>query len=82
MSAINPEGELIVLEDKPQPSDGRRFNWWRLIGYITVLVFTILYLYPLLMLLGTSLKTLPEFFRSPTGLPATHVDPQLGRGQK
>ena len=61
MSTLNPDGELIVLED-PQPTRGpRQFNWWRIVGYITLLVFTILYLYPLLMLLSTALKTLPEY---------------------
>jgi raffinose/stachyose/melibiose transport system permease protein len=74
MSVINPDGELIVLEDPKQPSEGRQINWWRIVGYITLAVFTILYLYPLLMLLSTSLKTLPEFFRSPTALP---VSPNL-----
>jgi raffinose/stachyose/melibiose transport system permease protein len=69
MSVLNPEGELIVLEDPQQTRGPRQFNWWRLVGYLTLLVFTILYLYPLLMLLSTALKTLPEFFKSPTGLP-------------
>ncbi len=49
----------------------RQINWWRIVGYATLLIFTIIYLWPLLMLLSTTLKTLPEFFKSPTALPAS-----------
>ena len=51
--------------------DGRKINWWRIVGYVTLLIFGILYLGPLLMLLFTSMKTLPEFFKSATGLPTS-----------
>lgn len=70
MSVINPEAELIVLKDPPKPRGTRRTNWWRIVGYVTLLIFAIIYLGPLLMLLSTALKTLPEFFKSPTALPA------------
>lgn len=55
-------------------SPGRRgrklkIDWWRIVGYAVLLIFGILYLGPLLMLVSTSLKTLPEFFRSATALP-------------
>jgi raffinose/stachyose/melibiose transport system permease protein len=49
-------------------------NWWRIVGYITLLIFGILYLGPLLMLVSTSLKSLPEFFKSATALP---IEPSL-----
>lgn len=71
---LNPDAELLTLEDPPKPRGPRKFNWWRIIGYVTLLIFAILYLYPLLMLVSTSLKTLPEFFKSATALP---VSPNL-----
>jgi raffinose/stachyose/melibiose transport system permease protein len=51
--------------------DTRKINWWRIVGYVTLLIFGILYLGPLLMLVSTSMKTLPEFFKSATGLPTS-----------
>jgi len=63
---------ITNLNESPQKrSGGRKINWWRIIGYVTLLIFAIIYLYPLLMLLSTALKTLPEFFKSPTALPAS-----------
>ena len=63
---------LTNIKGGPQKrSGGRKINWWRIVGYITLLAFAIIYLYPLLMLLSTALKTLPEFFKSPTALPAS-----------
>ncbi len=38
-------------------------------SYVVLLVFTALYIGPLLMLVLTSFKSLPEFFRNPTGWP-------------
>ncbi len=66
---INSEGELLILKDPHKPSRPRKINWWRIVGYIILLIFAILYLGPLLMLVSTSLKTLPEFFKSATALP-------------
>jgi raffinose/stachyose/melibiose transport system permease protein len=47
----------------------RRMDWPRVVSYVILLIFTALYLGPLLMLVSTSFKTLPEFFRNATGLP-------------
>jgi raffinose/stachyose/melibiose transport system permease protein len=41
----------------------------KVISYGILLLFAAFYVGPLLMLIGTSLKTLPEFFRNPTGRP-------------
>lgn len=38
-------------------------------SYVILLAFAALYVGPILMLVGTSLKQLPEFFKDPTGLP-------------
>lgn len=70
MDALTTSEDLytpIELSDKP----GRplKANWWRILAYIVLLIFGILYLGPLLMLVSTSLKSLPEFFRSATALP-------------
>lgn len=41
----------------------------KLASYVILLVFAVLYIGPLLMLVSTAFKTLPEFFRNPTGMP-------------
>jgi raffinose/stachyose/melibiose transport system permease protein len=41
----------------------------KVLSYGILLLFAAFYVGPLLMLVATSLKTLPEFFRNPTGLP-------------
>lgn len=58
--------ETRVEPTRPKTS---KFNWPRITSYLILLAFTVAYLVPALMLLSTSLKTLPEFFRDPTGLP-------------
>ena len=40
-----------------------------LASYVILLAFSVVYIGPLLMLVTTAFKTLPEFFRNPTGLP-------------
>ena len=45
-------------------------DWGRVVTYALLIVFAIIYLGPLLMLLNTSLKTLPEFMKNATS-PAT-----------
>ena len=64
------EGQVSPVQSANKP-DVRKINWWRIVGYVTLLIFGILYLGPLLMLLFTSMKTLPEFFKSATGLPTS-----------
>ncbi len=39
-----------------------------LVSYIILLAFAVVYIVPSVMLLNTSMKTLPEFFRDPIGL--------------
>jgi len=45
-------------------------DWGRVVAYALLIVFAIIYLGPLLMLLNTSLKSLPEFMKNATA-PAT-----------
>jgi raffinose/stachyose/melibiose transport system permease protein len=45
---------------------GRRINWSRVGSYVVLILFAIIYLGPLLMLVNTSLKTLPEFMKNAT----------------
>ena len=47
-------------------------DWGRVVTYALLIVFAIIYLGPLLMLLNTSLKTLPEFMKNATA-PATSL---------
>lgn len=39
------------------------------VSYTILLLFTVVYVGPLLMLVSASLKSLPEFFKNPTGFP-------------
>ncbi len=41
----------------------------KIFSYVILMAFTALYVGPMLMLVLTSFKTLPEFFKNPTGLP-------------
>lgn len=47
----------------------RRIDWVKVGSYLILLIFAVVYLGPLLMLVSTAFKTLPEFFRDATGLP-------------
>jgi len=46
------------------------FNWGRLVAYLILLVFTVVYLGPLLMLVNTSLKSMSSFMKD-ASVPAT-----------
>ena len=54
---------------KPEESGSRRIGWGKVWTYVILLGFTVLYLVPALLLISTSLKTLPEFFQNPIGFP-------------
>lgn len=49
----------------------RRISWGRIGAYALLLVFAVIYIGPLLMLVITSFKTLPEFMKSATALSTT-----------
>ncbi len=66
----NSKDQFSTVESPHKRSTRPKINWWRIVGYVTLLIFAIIYLGPLLMLLSTALKSLPEFFKSPTALPA------------
>jgi raffinose/stachyose/melibiose transport system permease protein len=70
MNTLTTSEDLVMPVKRPdKPVRRLKVDWWRIVGYVVLLIFGILYLGPLLMLLSTSLKTLPEFFRSATALP-------------
>lgn len=72
MSTITTtELQSSVTEIVEKPRRRQKFNWWRILAYLVLLIFAIMYLGPLLMLVNTSLKTTTEFFRSATSLPAS-----------
>ncbi len=59
---------------KPAGKDlmpSRRIDWGRISSYGVLLLFAIIYLGPLLMLVNTSLKTLPEFMKNATAAATT-----------
>ncbi len=62
VTASTPATKKVVAE--------RRVNWGRVGSYAVLILFAIIYLGPLLMLVNTSLKTLPEFMKNATA-PAT-----------
>jgi len=69
MNTLTTSKDQVTPVQSANKRDRRRINWWRIVGYVVLLIFGILYLGPLLMLVSTSLKSLPEFFRSATALP-------------
>lgn len=73
MTAIAPieEGSTvdIDLSEPPPPSATRRALQTKIVSYAILLAFAAVYVGPLLMLISASMKTLPEFFKDPTGLP-------------
>jgi raffinose/stachyose/melibiose transport system permease protein len=72
MSTITTTKPAGVREQQLAP---RRINWGRIGAYALLGVFAIVYLGPLLMLVTTSLKTMPEFMKSATALPtALHFE--------
>lgn len=69
MSTITPtELQAAATEIVEKPSRKRKINWWRILSYLVLLIFAIIYLGPLFMLINTSLKTTPEFFKNATSL--------------
>lgn len=54
---------------RTKPRSERRIAWGRIVAYTILALFAVVYLGPLLMLVITSLKTMPEFMRSATALP-------------
>lgn len=65
MSTID---QKLVLKE---PARKTQINWVTIGSYVFLLVVAVIYVGPLWMLISTSLKTLPEFFRNATGLPET-----------
>lgn len=49
-------------------AEKKPIKWGHIASYVVMLVFAILYIAPLLMLVNTSLKTLPSFSTNATGL--------------
>jgi raffinose/stachyose/melibiose transport system permease protein len=61
---------IATKPELKQQATTRPINWERLGAYLILLVFTVVYLGPLLMLVNTSLKTMPEFMKDAVA-PAT-----------
>jgi raffinose/stachyose/melibiose transport system permease protein len=61
--------------DRPGPAYQRRGRWrtdpGRFAAYVFLIVLAIIYIAPMAMLVLTSLKTLPEFNKSPISLPTS-----------
>ncbi|MDX1447427.1 MAG: carbohydrate ABC transporter permease [Acidimicrobiia bacterium] len=51
------------------PSARRRTLWANVGSYVLLTLLAVLFIGPMLMLVSTSFKSLPEFFRNPIGLP-------------
>lgn len=54
-----------------KPAPPKPINWGHIISYVVLGIFAIIYLGPLLMLVNTSLKTMPDFMKNATALPTT-----------
>ncbi len=73
MTTINPleEGSTVDLDlsaPPPRSASSRELRT-KIASYAILVLFAIVYVGPLLILIFASLKSLPEFFRDPTGLP-------------
>lgn len=52
----------------PKTKSDKHINWGRIASYAFLLLLAVIYLGPLLMLVNTSLKTMPSFMKDATGL--------------
>ena len=71
-TVVNPveDGSTVDIDiSKPPPSSASRERRTKILSYALLLAFAVVYVAPLLILISASMKTLPEFFRDPTGLP-------------
>jgi raffinose/stachyose/melibiose transport system permease protein len=62
---------IAPISPPTKPIIPRRTNWGRIVSYGILLFFAVIYLGPLLMLVNTSLKTMPDFMKNATALPST-----------
>lgn len=67
-SLIAPSKPIAVARARTLRITRPRFSLSRAASYAVLLVFTVLYLGPLLMLVNTALKTAPSFAKDPVGL--------------
>jgi raffinose/stachyose/melibiose transport system permease protein len=65
VTAASAVGRAAVAPGRSRPDAGR------LAAYIFLIVLSIIYLAPMVMLVLTSVKTLPEFSKNAVGLPST-----------
>ena len=63
----NPTAELGLKEVPHSVSATARRT--KLVSYLILLIFAVVYIGPILMLVNTSFKTLGDFFKDPIGLP-------------
>lgn len=59
---------MSTITSVEKPSRKLNINWWRILSYLVLLIFAIMYLGPLFMLVNTAFKTTPEFFKNATSL--------------
>lgn len=74
MTTSTEIGEITEIDDAALPPEfgtsmSRRAVQTKIASYVILLLFAAVYVGPLLMLISASMKSLPEFFRDPTGLP-------------
>jgi len=62
---------VVSKPDVSKQLTGKPVNWGRIVTYAVLVLFAIIYAGPLLMLVSTSLKTLPEFMKDATSLPSS-----------
>jgi len=59
---------MVSKSEAKKQLTGKPINWGRIVTYVVLVLFAIIYAGPLLMLVNTSLKTLPEFMKDATGV--------------
>ena len=70
---MNTTMESSMKNTPKQSTGGWHINWGTIGSYVVLIIFAILYLGPLLMLVNTALKTMPEFMKDAVA-PATSLN--------
>jgi raffinose/stachyose/melibiose transport system permease protein len=68
----------VITKEPVKKAPTKQFDWGKVSSYVILAAFSVAYLGPLLMLFLTSLKSLPEFFRNPVGMPEAWLFSNFG----
>lgn len=67
-SKPNPATAVVLDSVSGKPRPAKTIRWGIVLSYVILIIFAIIYAGPILMLVNTSLKTMPEFMKNAVGL--------------